>query len=255
MIDLERALTDLAEHLDHAPGDQLVDSVRHRIASSESVPSTLRRRRDRTRALVAVAAVLLLIIVATLAISPARHAVAGWLGIGAVEVRRSDVPPSVGSSSRSVPGSADASASHEHAVRELVAARKAVDFTIATPRGAAVGALSKVEVDLRVPGGLVALDYVRFSLVELASDPSQPAPIGKLVSPATEVESVTVNGNAGLWITGAHSIGYFDRSGRFERDTLRRSGPVLIWEQAGVTYRIEGLGSLDAAQQVAGSIP
>jgi hypothetical protein len=250
VIDLEGALSDLAGHLDHPPGDGLADAVRRRIAPAASNP---RRRRDRSRSLVAVAAAFVLMVMAALAISPTRHAIANWLGIGAIEVRHSDAPP-LGTGSHPVPGSPGGTTARDLAVRKLAQARTTVDFTIATPRGASVGALSKVDVDLRVPGGLVALDYARFSLVEVASDPTDPEPIAKLISPTTRVESVTVNGNPGLWITGAHSIGYLDRSGRFERDTLRRSGSVLIWEHAGVTYRIEGLDALDAAQKVAASI-
>jgi len=253
VIDLDQALADLAGQLDHAPGDQLAESVRRRIVSSEPAAAP-QLRRDRTRSLVAVAAVLLLIVVASLAIAPARHAIANWLGVGAVEVRHSDVPPATGTSGHTVPGAPGGTAAHERAVRELAAARRAVDFTIATPRAATVGELSKVDVDLRVPGRLVALDFARYSLVEVQSFATQPEPITKLISPATEVESVRVDGNVGLWITGAHSIGYLDRTGRLERETVRRSGPVLIWEHAGVTYRIEGLASLATAQQVATSI-
>jgi hypothetical protein len=253
VIDLDRALADLAEHLDHAPGDQLADSVRRRIALSAPL-SARRRARDRTRSFVAAAAVLLLMVVAALALSPARHAIANWLGVGAVEVRHTDVLPGTGTSSETVPGSPGGTKSQDRAARELAAARQAVDFTIATPRGATVGEVSNVDLDLRVPGGLVALDYARFSLVEVPSFPTQPEPISKLISPATRVESVQVDGNAGLWITGAHSVGYLDRTGRLERETVRRSGPVLIWEHAGVTYRIEGLAVLAAAQQVADSI-
>jgi hypothetical protein len=252
VIDLEGALDDLAAHLDHPRGDQLADAVRRRIGTPAPVAG---RRPDRSRSLVAVAAVLVLMIVAALAISPARHAIADWLGIGAVEVRRSDrPPPGTGTSSHSVPGSPGGTSSHELADRRLTEARTIVDFTIAIPRDASVGPLAGVEVDRRVPGGLVALRYARFTLVEVTSYAADPAPIAKLISPATRVEAVTVNGNPGMWITGAHAIGYLDRSGRLERDTVRRSGSVLIWERAGVTYRVEGFDALGAAQAVAASI-
>jgi hypothetical protein len=253
VIDLERALVDLAEHLDHPDGHHLADTVRQRIASPASVS---RRRPDRARSLVAVAAVFVVMVMAALAISPARHAIADWLGIGAVEVRRSDRPPlGNGTSGHSVPGLPGGTpSSHDRAVGQLAQARKIVDFAIVTPGDEAVGQLSDVEVDRRVPGGLVALGYARFTLVEVAADAGEPKPIAKLIYPATRVEPVTVNGSPGLWITGAHSIGYLDRSGRLERDTVRRSGSVLIWERAGVTYRIEGFDALRDAQNVAASI-
>jgi hypothetical protein len=251
VIDLERALTDLAEHLDHPAGDQLVDAVRERIARSTSAETRTRRR---VRAVVAIAAVLLAIIAAVVAIAPARHAVADWLGIGAVEIRRSQTPLPNGSSALTVPGATD-STRDAAAGRELAAARQAVGFTIATPRDAAAGALAGVAVDRRVPGGLVALRYARFTVVEVASDPHGPA-IGKILDPAAQVEPVTVDGRPGLWIAGAHQISYFDRSGNLATDTVRRSGPVLVWTGpgTGVTYRIEGLPRLADALRIAGSL-
>ena len=35
---------------------------------------------------------------------------------------------------------------------------------------------------------------------------------------------------------------------------VRRAGDVLLWEEGGVTYRIEGAPSLDEALAVAGSL-
>ena len=63
-----------------------------------------------------------------------------------------------------------------------------------------------------------------------------------------------MNGEPGLWIPQVHEIGYSNRNGGFAIDTVRRSGPVLLWQHAGVTYRIEGLRSLAAAQAVAASL-
>jgi hypothetical protein len=129
-----------------------------------------------------------------------------------------------------------------------------VRFPIATPDPNGSGALRNVHVDRRVPGGLVELDYTRFALVEIATERGQPMPIGKLLGGVAPVRDVTVNGQPGAWIPSVHEIGYLDRSGRFVRDTVRRSGPVLLWERDGVTYRIEGLHSLAAAQRVASSL-
>ena len=75
-----------------------------------------------------------------------------------------------------------------------------------------------------MPGGLVALSYEHFTLVEVASAPDQPPPLGKQIGPTTHVENVTVNDRPGLWITGPHDIGYIDRTGEFQIDTVRRCG-------------------------------
>lgn len=253
MIDLERALFDLAENLDHPAGDHLADAVRARISLSGLGAAYDEAPRRRVRTLLTIAAVILAIAVAVVAIAPARHAIADWLGIGAVEVRVSDHRLPTGPTALTVPGAPDATTTTADARRQFAAAQRAVQFTIATPRDAATGALAGVELDRRVPGGLVVLRYPRFTLVEIATQ--QPAlPLGKLVGTVARAQRVTVAGRPGLWIAGAHQIGYLDRSGAFETDTVRTSGPVLLWERAGVTYRIEGFSRLGAAQQVARSV-
>ncbi len=98
-----------------------------------------------------------------------------------------------------------------------------------------MGTLFDVAVDVRVPGGLVALSYEHFTLVEVASAPDQAPPLGKQIGPTTHIENVTVNDRPGLWITGPHDIGYIDRTGEFQIDTVRRAGPTLIWERAGTS--------------------
>ena len=237
MIDLDRALTDLADHLDYSTGtaaDSAAEALRVRLTTPD------RARMRRARVLLVAAAVITLVAIGVVAIAPARHAVADWLGIGAVEIRRTDRLPPVASTSSTVqPG---------HTTLE--AAQNIVQFPIATP-GPTSGALREVSVDRRVPGGLVALRYDRFTLVEIATDATQPMPLTKLLGGTAPVKDVTVNGNPGAWISSVHVIGYLDRSGAFVRDTVRRSGPVLLWEHTGVTYRIEGLHSLAAAQSVA----
>jgi hypothetical protein len=250
VIDLERALTDLSEHLDYPADDLGAARLRQRLAAVDLARAP---RTSRTRVLLVAAAVLALVATGVVAIAPARHAVADWLGIGAVEVRRSEQPLPVTTGENPVPG-ATGRPRVADAVARLAAARRAVQFSIVTPSTRAAGPLDDVEVDRRVPGGLVALSYERFTLVEIATDPTQQMPISKLLSGTTPVQPVTVNGRPGAWIGTVHAIGYIDRTRAFRRETVRRSGPVLMWERAGVTYRIEGLHSLAAAQSVAATL-
>ena len=250
MIELERALFDVAEHLDHPAGDELSAAVRRRLAEPARLGD---RRADRSRSLLAVAAVFIAIVMAALAIPPARHAIADWLGIGAIEVRRSDGPTvSPGPSARTVPGAPHTTSSGDVATpKTLSDARALVEFTIATPSDASAGTLARIEVDRRPPGGLIVLDYGRFTLVEVTGDPEI---IAKLIDRTATVERVEVDGQPGLWIAGAHEIAYQNRSGALATDTVRRSGPVLIWARGGVTLRLEGLETLARAQRVAASI-
>jgi hypothetical protein len=243
VIDLERALFDVAEHLDHPAGDELADAVRRRVAAPTRLAS---RRADRSRSLVAVAAVFIVIVAAALAIPSSRHAIADWLGIGAIEVRRSDGPRvSTRPGSQPLPGSPGSSAPNENVVvpRNLAGARELVDFTIATLHDPSAGTLARIEVDRRPDGGLLVLDYGRFTLVEVRTNPEF---IAKLIDRTATVERVRVE--------GAHEIAYQTSSGAVATDTIRRSGPVLIWARSGLTLRLEGFDTLADAQKVAASI-
>jgi len=252
VIEFERDLLDLAEHLDHPAGDDLVEAVRRRIAGPTSLHERARRPR-RARVLVAIAAALVVIVAAVVTISPARQAIADWLGIGAVEIRRSDRPLPNGPPELTVPGASGSTDRNDNAA-QLAAAQRQVQFAIRTVRDPSARPFSGVEVDSRVRGGLVVLRYGRFTLVEIATDPTHEPVIGKLLDPGARAEPVTVGGLPGMWIVGAHQIAYLDRSGKFETDTVRRSGPVLLWAGAGVTYRIEGLDRLADAQKIAASL-
>jgi hypothetical protein len=236
VIDLDAALFDLAEHLDHPAAENLADVVLGRVT-----PGVAPARR-RMRAALAVAAAVVVLTAALLSIGPARHAIADWLGIGAVEVRHSEgtVPPATGANT--VPGAPGTGTAAPGPVvaRQLGTARAAVKFVIETPRTASAGALAGVEVDRRVPDGLVVLRYPRFTLVEIASQGGN-GPIVRKMLGAVPVENVSVAGVPGLWISGAHEVGYVGRDGSIRTDTVRRSGPVLLWERGDVTYRIEGV--------------
>src|SRR5262249_9127951 len=151
VIDLERALVDLAEHLDVPEHRDSDDALTRRLTA----PTKLRHRE---RALVAAAAAIVVVAAGVLAVAPARRAVAGWLGFGAVEIRRTAPPPAV---TPTTPGSTRAPV----VPMDLAHAQRAVQFEIATPRTSAPPV--RVAVDRRVPGGLVVLTYDHFTLVEI----------------------------------------------------------------------------------------
>jgi hypothetical protein len=246
VTDLERALSELAGHLDVPAAGDFDDTLTRRLTALD--PGT--RRRSPRLMLVAAAAAIVVASAGVVAVAPARHAVAGWLGIGAVEISRAEPRPIVTTTTRSSPSSTSTSVAPV-APTDLAAARAEVQFDIATPRDEAPPL--RVAVDRRVPDGLVVLTYSHFTLVEIATDKTQPPPLGKLVGNAAVLQ-VKVQGHDGMWIAEPHSIAYIDRSGRFEHDTVRRSGPVLLWERDGVTYRVEGPHTLDEAMSIAESI-
>ena len=248
MIDLERELRDLGEHLDHPAGDQIVRQLRTRLSNASSGASPRPqwpRRRAVATVIVSIAAVLLLAV----AIPPSRDAIADLLGLGSHEVGRPDrvaVPPHHPPVTTSLPSGQVSSLS-------LESARQAVDFPIRVPGH--VAATPQVTVDSSVPGGLVALAYPSFTLVEVASPPDVAAGLAKLVAPESHVRVVAVRGRPGLWITGTHhQIPYLDRDGTVRRGSSRPTGHVLLWDEDGVTYRVEGFARQAAASEIASSI-
>jgi hypothetical protein len=237
--DLERALTELGEHLDvgidgNGANANWQDDLARRLAEPTPI-----HRRSRLHALVAAAAAIAVLAAGVVTVAPARSAVAGWLGIGAVEV--SHGPP---------PWTSSPVSTTTRPPLDLDTAQRQLAFDITTPDGA--GPPSRVAVDRGVPGGLLTLTYDDYTLVEIATDPSEPV-ISKFVD-GGPIEQVAVHGHNGMWIPEAHSIGYIDRAGDLRSGTLRRSGPVLVWTVDDVTFRVEGPPTLDQAMAVANTV-
>jgi hypothetical protein len=66
---------------------------------------------------------------------------------------------------------------------------------------------------------------------------------------------VSVNEGPGYWIEGGeHFFFYRDADGEVVEDTLRLIGTALVWEQDGLTLRIEGAPSLRDALRIASSL-
>jgi hypothetical protein len=77
----------------------------------------------------------------------------------------------------------------------------------------------------------------------------------KMIDSGVSVTSTTVNGTAAWWIAGGnHFFFYRDANGRIVNTTLRLAGDTLIWEEGGVTHRVEGAPSLAKAILVAESL-
>jgi hypothetical protein len=80
-----------------------------------------------------------------------------------------------------------------------------------------------------------------------------PGFIGKGVGPGTTLQETSVNGDPGWWIAGEPHMIYVEVAGNGRPETLRMAANTLIWEHAGVTYRIEsGLSRADAFRIAAG---
>jgi hypothetical protein len=167
---------------------------------------------------------------ALLAIPQTRAAILDLLRIGGVEVQRVETqprapvrPPALG---REVP---------------FDVAQRTVDFPLLAPSSSIA----------YVDGRMVNLRFKRYVLSQWRGEQLPFAQ--KQVGPGSQTIGVEVRGANGLWITGArHEIIYRDpTTGQVVAKSRRSVGNVLIWEAAGITYRLEGARTLADARAVA----
>jgi hypothetical protein len=80
-----------------------------------------------------------------------------------------------------------------------------------------------------------------------------PGFLTKGVGPGTTLQETSVNGDPGWWIAGEPHEVFVRVEGSDQLETLRMAANTLIWDHAGVTYRIEsGLSRADAFRIAAG---
>src|SRR6202011_1143688 len=142
-------------------------------------------------------------------------------------------------------------------------AQSAVKFTIAVP--SELGTPDAVFVVTGIPGGEVALAYSPRPGIPLVKQTGLgvlvtefrgdliPGYITKGVGEGTTAQEVSVNGDPGWWIAGEPHMIVVQIGGQTDAETLRMAANTLIWEHAGVTYRIEsGLSKAEAFRIAAG---
>jgi hypothetical protein len=90
----------------------------------------------------------------------------------------------------------------------------------------------------------------------LLSEFSSPGEMGlkKLTIDQTDVQWVRVHGRPAIWISGTHTLTYFDRELGFREQTIRIRGNVLIWTRGRLTLRLEGPLSRSQAIALAQSV-
>lgn len=245
MSELEARLNALGGALDHPQGRDLIANVSAGLADRDEVAVT--RRSHTSRRMVAVLAAAA-IVLAVVAIPSSRSAIANLFRSGGVELRTAkDFHHRRSASTTTTTTTPTGGGSVE-------AAQRAVQFPLRLPE-LVPARTPTVTVDRSVPGGLVALDYGEFRVVEVAAG-SGPPVIAKGLEPKTRIQAITVGDAPGVWITGTHhSVAYLDRDGNIRQDTVREAGHVLLWATQGVTFRVEGFHQLAGARQVADSIP
>jgi hypothetical protein len=251
---LERSLSDLGRHIAYPETPDLTATVRARIEASPR--SHWWPWSERRRALAAVVLVFVAIASATLALSPAaRRAVADWLGIGGIRIvqgGRSDAPV------------AEDLRLGEHV--SLAEVEEETTFDVVVPARPDLHAPDEVYLDDVIPGGQVSLVYragadlpeaeqtgVGLLVTEFRSTLDETL-VKKVVPSEATVEPAVVDGLPAFWIQGPHTLLYEDAEGDVREDRSRLAANVLIWEQDGVTIRLESALSKASALRIAESM-
>lgn len=257
VVELEGALRELGPRYPYPPTPNLASRVRQRITVQAAAPSRrLELWRD-PRRLALVAAVLLVILGAAAIANPVtRDAIAHFFHVRGVIVTRQPSP---------LPSFSPVTPLDLGTRTTLTDAQSKVGFTIEVP--AELGEPDAVYVVSSIPGGEVALAYTPRPGIPLVKQTElgvlvtefrgdlNPGFIMKGIGDGTTAEEVSVHGDPGWWIAGQPHMIYVEVAGQGRSEPLRMAANTLIWEHAGVTYRIEsGLSKADAFR-IAASLP
>jgi len=196
----------------------------------------------------------------------ARNAIADRLGLQGVLIRWVDEVPSPEPSQIGAPLLLGRPVTLEQA-------QEAVDFPVRVPTAAGLDAPDEIYLLDQDKGAMVSFVY--------PAAPGLPASdqtgVGALLTQfrgeadrgliekglpdggaqATHLEAVSVSGEPGFWISGAPH-GFFlvcYDVGECRQERYRLAGNVLLWEQDGVTLRLESALSWEAALAIAESVP
>ena len=201
------------------------------------------RRRWRVLA-AAVAAAACVVAVVPPARAAVLDAVSGLLRIGGIEISEEPGPGTLPATPSPLPSVRSAA---------LDEARRVAKFPVRAPL--VLGVPEGVELADPAPDGaprVVTLTYrggaVRLDQLDGTVDPFF------FKKSAVNAEFVTVDGGMAIWLPGPHTITYVDRTGKEQTATARLAGPTLIWTAGNVTYRLEGVPTVDEALAIARSM-
>lgn len=264
----EAWLVETAASFEYPRTPDVSGRVRERLSGRQPAPMGVGRR------LAWAAVVVLLLLASLLAVPQVRAALGEILSIGAMTifVEEEAMPGTATPSATAVTARAPAAvqeratteleASPSPPARSLVvpatpvsleAAREMVGDRLRMPAYPEdLGAPDGVYVDRRERPGVVVLvweeaerpDETRLSLYQI-----QQANFGNKT--ARQVAETTVNGRRALWIEGPHMFQQADGS---LQPWQFVPGPVLLWTEGAVTYRLEGAPSLEEAVRIAESL-
>ena len=242
--ELEATLRDIGGHLDYPAPVAMADAVRARLHEP-------RRRTWRIALAPVLATVAVLAIVVTLALPDARAAAREFLHLRGIDifpvpsVPATLPPPKITFSGDRV---------------TLAEARSRMRFAPLLPASAQLGEPDDVYVESLGTSDRLTLVYRQRTGIPVSANAGVSALVvevrgtldelllGKATGPGTRVEAVNVGASRGYWIEGEpHLFFYRDVNGTPQQETLRLAGNTLVWEQGGVTLRLEAQVSRDEA--------
>jgi hypothetical protein len=243
MPELELALRDLGSRLEWPAEPDLERRVVARIR--EAPP---RRRLVSRRALVIALAVAAVAVGALFAVPQTRAAILDFFHLRGVTIERVEELPTVSVQTGLGTFLGDPIT--------LAEAREQANFDVVVPE--ALGEPDEVYFHAGPPaGGMVSFVYgtkddPRALFTQFAGSVDEV--IFKKVAPDTKIEAVTVGGQRGYWLEGAHFFSYADRHGDMQSEQVRLAGNVLLWELGTRTLRLEADISKDEALRIAASV-
>lgn len=253
-LELEATLKEIGERLDYPRPVAMAAAVRSRLREPRPRTGTQVPRFAFAPAFVTIA---ILAIVVTLGSPDARAAAGEFLHLRGIDIFRVPAVPTA------LPPLRIAVAGLRTTLDD---ARRRVRFTLRVPTAADLGAPDDVFVETTGASDRVTLVYRQRSGIPVSKEAGVSALVvefrgvlderllGKATGPGTRIEAVTVNGGRGFWLEGVpHLFFYRDPSGSVQDETLRLAGNTLVWEQDGLTIRLEADISKERALRLASS--
>lgn len=250
-MSLEQMLRDAGASADWPRTPDLEARIRARLGADRSTKgagarslahSAPRVRLPIRRALVLGLAVLLAAAASAAAVPGVRNSVLDWLGLRSVRIER--VP-------RPLPEPSGARLSLGRQM-PLADARRRIAFVPLLPIG--LGAPTVYYEDFPA-GGRLGLVYRGGQLFLTEVEGSLDSRfLFKFLEPGTPVERVRIRGQRGLWLAGMHQFAYADRNGQIRTESVRTTGPVLLWRRSRLLLRLEGARTKAEALRIATSL-
>lgn len=259
--ELEATLADLGDRLAYPRPTRLADAVRARLREPRAGRWWDALRSPRYAFVPAVATLAVLALAVVVALPGARAAASEFLHLRGIDIFRA---PAI----ETPVATAVPRATFAGALTTLDEARRRADFTVRAPTDPRLGTPDEVYRGLSTTGthDVVTLVYSSRAGVPVSREAGVSALIvefrgridetlfAKVAGAGTRIEDVTVNGGKGFWIEGEpHLFFYRDEAGNIWNETLRLAGNTLLWEQDGVTFRLEAQVTREDALRIAAS--